>query len=241
MARQKGAFPIIGRIGDVSFYLDKQHGYLSRMAGGPSKQQIRKKKSMEVVRQNNSEFGRASRYGSLLRDAFKLLILHCKEYSMSRRLQSVLLSIIKVDESNMPGKRELVKEHLVRLQGFELNAQLSYQNFFRKDVTIEINKGIIDVSGHCILSGTMVKKASHYKVMSVAARVNIEKDRYINDVKESELLSCKGSQTFQFKHKLDEKGLLFYGLVICFYKKKGEKFELIREDKMKAGFVSFVE
>lgn len=58
---------MVGRIGDLSFYFDKQHGYLVKTAGGPSKAQIKKRESMRVVRENNSEFGRAPSYGGLLR------------------------------------------------------------------------------------------------------------------------------------------------------------------------------
>jgi hypothetical protein len=241
MARQKGPIPFVGRIGELSFYKDKVHGYLIRSKGGPSRQQIQKKKSMELVRQNNSEFGRASAYGALLRRAFKPLVLHCREYSMSRRLQSVLLSIIKMDESQPPGQRDVLKRHFTLLQGFELNSHLSYQKLFKKDVDVEMDKKRVVAGGRCTLSKAIAKQADCYKVVSVAAIVDFKKKRFVNDVKESELLPCKVSKEFLFEHSLNMKGTLFYGLVICFYRKNGKGFELITDDGMKAGFISFID
>lgn len=241
MARQKGPIPFVGRIGDLSFYKDKQHGYLIRQKGGPSKEQIRKRKSMEVVRENNSEFGRASTFGSLLRRVFRPLVVYCKEYSMSRRLQSLLTAVIKMDASREPGKRDIASEHLAVLQGFELNEHLSYMKFFKKDIDIEVHKKGMVAKGHCTISSAIAKKADYYKVVSVAAEVDFMKKKFLNDVKESELLSCKGGKNFVLEHKLNGSHCLFYGLVICFYKKKGSKLELITDDGMKAGFISFVE
>jgi hypothetical protein len=241
MARQRGPIPFVGRIGELSFYKDKVHGYLIRAKGGPTRQQIQKKKSMEPVRQNNSEFGRASAYGALLRRAFKPLVLHCREYSMSRRLQGVLLSIIKIDESRQPGQRDILKEHFTLLQGFELNSHLSYQKFFKKDVDVVMDKKRVVAGGRCTLSMAVAKQADCYKVVSVVAAVDFKKKRFMSDVKESELLPCKLSKEFLFEHSLNVKGTLFYGMVICFYRKNGKSFELINDDKMKAGFISFIE
>lgn len=241
MARQKGAVPIIGTIDGISFYRDKHHGYLIRRKGGPSPQQIKKKKSMEPVRQNNNEFGRASSYAALLRQAFHMLILHCKEYSMSRRLQSLLLSIIKADESNEPGNRDIAKERLVALQGFEVNAHLSHQKFFKKDVDIEVGKKAVVATGQCTISKAIAKGANYYKVISVAAAIDFEKKVFLNDVKESEMLACKGSKDFVFEHSLKANGYLFYGLVICLYRNDGKKIELISDNGMKAGFISIIE
>jgi hypothetical protein len=241
MARQRGPIPFVGRIGELSFYKDKVHGYLIRAKGGPSRQQIQKKKSMEPVRQNNSEFGRASAYGALLRRVFKPLVQHCAEYSMSRRLQSLLLSIIKMDGSQPPGQRDVLKQHFTLLQGFELSSHLSYQRFFKKDIDVEMDKKRVVAGGRCTLSKAIAKHADCYKVVSVVAAVDFKKKRFVNDVKESELLPCRVSKEFLFEHSLNVKGTLFYGLVICFYRKNGKSFELITDDRMKAGFISFIE
>ncbi|HWI94071.1 MAG TPA: hypothetical protein VNT20_22510 [Flavisolibacter sp.] len=240
MARQRGPVPFVGRIGDISFYEDKVHGYLSRQKGGPSKQQIKKRKSMAVVRQNNNEFGKASGYGRLLRNAFRPLILHCKEYSMSRRLQSLLTLIIKMDTSKEPGKRELVKAHLTELQDFELNDHLSYLKFFKKGVDIEVHKKGITTKGFCILSKVIAKKADHFKVISVAASVNFAEKKFLNDVQERTVLPLT-TKTFVFEHEMPATEHLFYGLAVCFYKKNGKKFDLVLDEEMKAGFISFVE
>lgn len=69
-----------------------------------------------------------------------MLVMHCEEYSMSRRLFSLLLSVMKTYEGNLPGKRDVVKGQLIALQGFELNTHLSYKKIFKKDVDIEVQK-----------------------------------------------------------------------------------------------------
>jgi hypothetical protein len=239
MARQRGPVPFVGRVGDLSFYEDKIHGYLIRGKGGPTREQIKKRESMEVVRQNNSEFGKASAYGSLLRSAFRPLVLHCREYSMSRRMQSLLTAVIKMDAGKEPGKRELTKEHLTTLQGFELDEHFSYRKFFKKDVDIVVSKKAVITKGYCTISKAMAKKADFFKVVSVAATVDFNKKQFLNDVKESELLPCK-NKPFVFEHCLSIADYLFYGSVVCFYKKNGKALELITDDDMKAGFISFL-
>lgn len=239
MAKQRGPIPFVGSVGDLSFYKDKVHGYLIRQKGGPSKEQVQRRKSMEIVRRNNNEFGKASSYGSLLRGAFRPLILHCKEYNMSRRLQSLLTSVIKMDTRKEPGDRDLMKAHLVALQGFELNEHLSYLNFFKKDVGIDVNKKTVVAKGFCTIPKAIAKKADYFKVVSVVASANFGEKQFLNDVKESELLSSK-SKEFVFEHSLRHADYLFYGLAICFYKKNGDKFELVTDEEMKAGFISFV-
>jgi hypothetical protein len=240
MARQRGPFHFTGRIGDLSCYEDKRHGYIVRLKGGPTREQVKKRKSMAVVRQNNSEFGRASAYGALIRNAFRPLVLHCREYSMSRRLQSLITSVIKMDGSHEPGKRDLTKENLAVLQDFELNEHLSYRKFFKKDVEISTSENGVSSEGVCTLSKAFTRKADCYKVVSVLAAVDFKKKRFVHEVKESELLPCKGSRRFVFEHSTAEAGWLFYGLVVCFYRKEGKQLTLITEDDMKAGFVSFV-
>lgn len=241
MARQKGPNPFSGRIGNLSFYENKVHGFIVREKGGPTKAQIKKRKSMEVVRQNNSEFGKASTYSMLLRNAFRMPILHCREYSMSRRLQSLITFLIKMDAESDRGQRDIVRAHLIQLQGFELNAHCSYRKFFKKDVDIEVRGKQVMAKGQCTVSKAISRKAGFYKVISVLASIDFKKKRMVNDVKESEVLPCGGKEAFLFEHSLDSTDCLFYGMAICFYIKKGGKFELVTDEVMKAGFISYVE
>lgn len=240
MARQKGPNRFSGGIGNLSFYENKVHGDIVREKGGPTREQIKKRKSMAEVRDNNEEFGRASRYGSLLRNAFRMLIVHCREYSMSRRLQGLMTAIVKMDAESERGKRDIVKAHLVQLQGFELNETLSYKKFFKKDVDVEVQDGKVVASGKCTLPRGIGGKAGFYKVISVAASIDFKKKKMVNSVKESELLPSTGSRQFLFEHSVDESHCLFYGMAICFYKKTGIKFALVSDEDMKAGFISFV-
>ena len=241
MPKQRGPFRLKGKLDEISFYNDKIHGELVRRKGGPSKRQIKKSDSMEIVRNNDDEFGRASKRGALLRHAFTPLIFHCREYSMSRRLLSLITSLIRMDGSKQRGKRDLSKEHLVRLQEFELNEHLSYKKFFKKNVDIDVRKESVAATGKLSLPKSTGKKADFYKVVSVVASVDFTGNDYQTDVKESEMLACEGSRSFVFEHSPEMKNCVFYGLVVCFYKKNGQKIELITDDKLKAGFISFVD
>lgn len=129
---------------------------------------------------------------------------------MSRRMQSLLVSIIKMDGSKMPGKRDVLKEHLVALQGFELNEPVSYRRFFKKDVDIEVSEMKVIAKGSCTIPASISSKAEFYKIISVAAAVDFGKKRFTNEVKESEMVPCKESRTFLFEHTLTEKNYLFY-------------------------------
>jgi len=159
---------------------------------------------------------------------------------MSRRLQSLLISIIKADDSKLPGERDIVPEHMVALQGFELNSKCSYRKFFKSDVDVAVQKKTLLAHGTLHVSSAIGRKANCYKLVCVIASVDIKYCKFGNEIKETEFIPCKGSRNFEFEYPIYMRNYLFYGLVICFYRKNENKFELIIDEGVKAGFVSFV-
>src|SRR5215510_3144311 len=152
MARQESSTPFTGTIGDMSFYYNKKHGFLVRKKGGPNKIQIKRMKSFEEVRQNNTEFGKASSYNKLLRTAFEPLLRICQDYTTSRRLQALFLEIIRADKNNPPGERELRVENLEPLSFFNISGDQPAEKFFVLPIKRKRTKNSMKISFQCKLS-----------------------------------------------------------------------------------------
>jgi len=241
MAKQRGILKISGSIGDISFYEDKRHGFIARKKGGPSKRQIKTSKSCKEVRQNNSEFGAASSAGALLRQAFHPLIHHCREYSMSRRLQKELLSIIKADTVHEPGKRKLRGENLSTFTQFELTVLSASDKWFDLPVKREKTAEGLSVEAFLVFMSPYPSAATHFEVCSVTALVDFDKKTKNHDLQCSgKLVLNSHTSIVGFEHPVDEKGMLFHGMGILFYQWIGGAYVLLQEERLRAGFFGFV-
>jgi hypothetical protein len=98
MARQNGPLQLTGSLGNLSFYHDKQHGYLVREKGGSNKLSAR-------TRENAHELGEASRTGKLIRRAVRFGLGYTGDSTANQRLNSVLAKILRLDTVHPRGER----------------------------------------------------------------------------------------------------------------------------------------
>jgi len=243
MARQKGPLRFEGRVGDLSFYKDKRHGYLIRTKGGPSKRQIKTRKSCAGIRQSNEEFGRASSGGKLLRQAFHPLIHHCKEYSMSRRLQALLTALIKADNHHEPGERRLLQENMGSLAHFELSAVCSLDRYVELPLQRKRTAEGIWVEARLLAVERPAMAATHFELCSVAAFVDFETGRWVQQVQYSgkKRLAEDSVDSIGFEHVLQGEGFAFHGLGILFYQEVNGAYTRLNDEKLSAGYVGSVE
>ena len=241
MARQKGPLRFEGSLGELSFYRDKQHGYVVRRKGGPSRRQIQTRRSCARVRENNQEFGLASSAGALLRQAFAPLIQPCREYSMSRRLQRELLATIKADTRHERGNRRLLPENLPALRHFELSALCPSSRYFQLPLSRKGRDESFLVAASLQPLEGLVAGATHAEVSSVGVRVDFDKRTWQQQVQYSGKLVV-GSEALPlcFEHALPGEGILFQGMGILFYQWVNGAYKLLQEEKIKAGFLGVV-
>lgn len=129
MARQESLVKFKGKIGDLSFYKTKD-GYLARTKGGPSKEQIKSDPRFLRTRENGSEFGRAANVGKMLREQLRPVLVQGADVTFSNRLTSLMNRVLRADEVNGRGDRQIIASNLGVLTGMECNVRAKLSEVF---------------------------------------------------------------------------------------------------------------
>src|SRR6187549_4302321 len=120
MAKQKGIIKLEGTIGDITFFKSKD-GYLARERGGIPADRIANDPAFQRTRENGAEFGRAGKAGKYLRTALRSLLQNVSDSRMIARLTKEMMRVIKADETNPRGYRNVIDGEAEFLKGFEFN------------------------------------------------------------------------------------------------------------------------
>jgi len=125
MAIQKGSVILDGQIGDLSFYHSQGKPQVRRRSG-VSKDRIKSDRHYARTRENNTEFGRASRAAKQIRLASKLALGERRQLfedsSLANRLTTRLSAVVAADAGHVRGARDVQPEGLKLLNGFSFNA-----------------------------------------------------------------------------------------------------------------------
>lgn len=105
MAHQAGPLRFKGKLGGLSFYHNKQYGYLVRQKGGPSREQVITSEKFARTRENAAEFSFAASTGKLIRLAVKAATGLSGDPNVSQRLTGTLIRMGKSDLSATRGMR----------------------------------------------------------------------------------------------------------------------------------------
>lgn len=178
MARQKGIIKLEGTIGDISFY-KSQDGFLARTKGGVEKDRIQNDPAFQRTRENGAEFGRAGAAGRLLRTAFRPLLLRTSDGRVTSRLTKEMVKVVKADQTNARGERNVLDGELELLQGFEfnVNGRLGATVYapFNPNIDRATGSAVVDIP-EFIPQNTIAapKGATHFKFVSAGAEVDFE-------------------------------------------------------------------
>jgi len=118
MPKQTGDFPLTGTFGDYVFYKTK-HGNIVRRKGNLNKERVSTEAAFEGSRKASSEFGRAGSGSGLLRNEIKKYCPYAGDGETHARLSKVLGEIIRADQKNPKGERQILAENLALLRSFE--------------------------------------------------------------------------------------------------------------------------
>lgn len=125
MARQRGIFPITGRLGNASFYKSSLDGYLVKTPGGPSREAVLTHPKFARTREINAEFTGAVRAAKIFRRAFWPFIDTACDPRFTSRLNGLMHAIKNLDPYNDRGART-VAEGLQTTDGKKLLISLQF-------------------------------------------------------------------------------------------------------------------
>lgn len=109
MAKQKGIIPLVGTIGGVNFYYLNGKPVARMAGGGFNGDAIKRKKSMQRVRENGSEFGACSRVNKMFRQALRPFYLQHKFTFFHSRLMRLFTGLKTLDTESARGARCVYK------------------------------------------------------------------------------------------------------------------------------------
>lgn len=243
MPRQAGSILITGSLDNVSFYHNKAHGYLARKKGGPGSERVKTDPAYERTRENNSEFGRASGYGRLLRKAFAPIIQPCQNHALNTNLSRRIREIILMDPVSERGKRDLTRDTLSHFRHFELEPASPSSGCFLFPVNTEMAGGLLEVTFGVALN-YVPKQAAAWRLTSVKVTADFLAGTWSRDVKHSSMHEVlKGDAfAFGFTHDYEEDRLIFHGLCIEWYTRDKiiNEYKLVTSPHVNAGFIRYV-
>ncbi len=136
MAQQESIIKLKGHIGDLTFYKNDK-GYQARKSTGINPARIAKDPSFQRSRENAAEFGHAVQAAKYLRNSLRPLLLHCPDSTLTNRLHSRMLRVVKADGEHLRGERNILPQHTRMLRNFDFNAAAPLYETVLVDYTIQ--------------------------------------------------------------------------------------------------------
>lgn len=185
MAQQKGILPVQGTIGNLTFYKSKD-GYLVREKGGIDAKRMASDPAFQRTRENGAEFGRAGKAGKVLRNSLRALTQNASDSKMVSRLTKEMMRVIKADQVNPRGQRNVIDGEAELLQEFEfnINGKLGATLYAPYTAAIDRVTGILSVDLPAFVPANMVAApggATHFRINSAGVEVDFEGNHYVTD------------------------------------------------------------
>lgn len=199
MAQQKGIIPLQGTIGNITFYKSKD-GFMAREKGTLDANRIANDPAFQRTRENGAEFGRAGKASKYLRTALRSLLQNVSDSRMIARLVKEMMKVIKADETNPRGFRNVIDGEAELLKGFEfnVNSKLGTTLFAAFTGTVNRISGELTINIPSFIPVNMITApsgATHYKIVSAGAEIDFEQGNYTADVKTTVTLPWDSAAT----------------------------------------------
>ena len=181
MAQQTGILGLKGTVGGLVFAKDGS----VRQKPASNKTSFMGAASMARTRENASEFGAAASASKLLRDSLRVAIQAASDSRMVSRLTQKMREIIGMDEDNDRGGRQVLKENVAGLLGFNFNlgAGIGQTLFFAYSLAGQGTDVALRIPS---LNPTTDLKApqgaTHYELLFAASVLNFETKTYAQGV-----------------------------------------------------------
>ncbi|HLF46042.1 MAG TPA: hypothetical protein VI548_06435 [Chitinophagaceae bacterium] len=199
MAQQKGIIPLQGTIGNITFYKSKD-GFIAREKGSLNANRIANDPAFQRTRENGAEFGRAGKAGKFLRTALRSLLQNISDSRMIARLTREMMRVIKADEVNPRGARNVIDGEAGLLKGFEFNVNSKLGTTLFAPFSGNINRvnGELSVDIPAFVPVNMVAApggTTHFRIISAGAEIDFEQGSYTADIKNTAELPWDATMT----------------------------------------------
>jgi hypothetical protein len=198
MAKQDGIIPIKGSIDKLSFYQSRD-GYMARKRHGVDPARLAKDPAYVRTREAMSNFGKAGAAGKLLRTALRPLVKQASDKRVVGRLVAQLVQVIKSDQTNPRGKKNIIDGETELLKGFEFNTagKLSVTFAVQYEALIDRASGALQVKIPAFVPAEMVTapfEATHMQLHIAGLEVDFENQAHVAQFKSSEQLPLGETQ-----------------------------------------------
>ncbi|MET7000156.1 hypothetical protein [Chitinophaga defluvii] len=185
MAKQNSYLKIKGTLGGLSFYKSRS-GHLIREKGGIDGKRMATDPAFERTRENNTEFGRATKGGQLVRAAFKSRLQLSKDKLLVSRLGKLMVRVVKSDPVSLRGARNVTMGDLSQLENFQFNdnALLGKTLNVTYIATIDRATGQMEVSLPAFVPSGKVSApigATHFTLIASGAELDFDGNHYVVD------------------------------------------------------------
>ncbi len=192
MAKQYGNAPLGGTILNTT-YARTRNGYVAKERTRMNKAMMDANPAFQALRDQSKEFTLATRATKLVNFSFSEILKHAKDKRMSTRLTSLFNKVIKMDQINPRGKRNVLDGELELLTGFEFNEQVSLSNTLAKTPEISIDRatGEIKLALESFVPATGLTfppMSTHFKISLAAGLLDFEKEEKESKTAESDYL-----------------------------------------------------
>ena len=199
-AKQRGDRKLKGSIGDITYSRRKNGTWSAYEKVESNAKKIASHPDFLLIRQNNTEFGRAGAAGKLFRDAIRSKMKMTTDSGASPRLLKTLLRIIKEDPVSDRGERKLSNGPIEMLEGFDFNetAPLSIVLPAPFTTTIDRVTGSLKLDIPGFIPARLMKTppgATHFKIIATALELDFDSGQFVADAKYSSDLPCNNDST----------------------------------------------
>lgn len=225
MARQKGIIKLKGTMGDITFYRTSD-GYMAREKGGISAERMRTDPAFQRTRENMAEFGRAGKAGKVLRGSLQKLVATASDRRMVSRLTKEMVTVIQMDAVNPRGQRNVIDGEAELLTGFDFNISGKLST----TLLVPYESSLVRATGEATVSIPAYDPqisiagpagSTHYQIVSGAASVDFEKERFKSSTTNTDILPIDGVTTVPMELEnvipINSTHPLFMVLGISFY------------------------
>lgn len=136
----------------------------------------------ERVRENTAEFTTAANASNLFRTALLTILRSVQDKRMAARLLRSLFEIIRLDNVNNRGKRNVTDGPLEKLEGFQFNEKAPLAKIFLPKVTVGFvrDTGEVKIDIPAFVSRFQLQTgqgATHFKFLAAAAEFDFMQDQ----------------------------------------------------------------
>lgn len=241
MAFQEGLVKLTGRIGDISFY--KTDGdYMARTCGGASAFRIKNDPAFVRTRELNAEFCRAGKAAKIVRACLRQQIAQIGDKYMTGRLVKEMVRVIRADEINQRGDRNVADGKLPLLEGFEFNEKRKLHELLLVPfiTTIDRASGSVAINIDAFVPKDKIvfpDGATHFKLVSVACEIDFDGESSVVASTESNASPLNNERTpIVLHHTITAHSAnpLFVALGIVFFQQVNKTLYPLKDKKSHA-------